>query len=67
MNNPRQIFEELLLTRWEYRYDPDFKINEKTGEYEDDLVIKGYCCEFCGDSDPDRNAKGQNVSIDFYW
>lgn len=30
-------------------------------------VIKGYCCEFCGDSDPDRNAKGQNVSVDFYW
>jgi hypothetical protein len=30
-------------------------------------VIKGFCCEFCGDSDPDRNAKGQNVSVDFYW
>ena len=30
-------------------------------------VIKGYCCEFCGDSDPDRNAKGQNVSVDFCW
>ena len=30
-------------------------------------VIKGFCCEFCGDSDPDRNPKGQNVSADFYW
>jgi len=30
-------------------------------------VIDGYCCTFCMDSDPNRNAKGQNVSIDFWW
>lgn len=38
LNKSRQIFEELLLTRWEYHCDPDFEINEDTGEYEDELV-----------------------------
>ena len=38
LNKSRQIFEELLLSRWEYRCDPDFEINENTGEYEDELV-----------------------------
>lgn len=38
VNKSRQIFEELLLTRWEYIQDPDFEINEDTGEYEDELV-----------------------------
>ena len=37
-NQSRQIFEELLLTRWHYHNDPHFEINETTGEYEDELV-----------------------------
>jgi len=38
LNQSRQVFEELLLTRWEYIQDPDFEINADTGEYEDELV-----------------------------
>lgn len=38
MSEGRAMFEGLLLTRWEYVNDPDFEINEDTGEYEDELV-----------------------------
>lgn len=38
LNESRQIFEELLLARQEYHNDPDFEIDESTGEYEDELV-----------------------------
>lgn len=30
-------------------------------------VMKGYCCNFCKDSDPDRDKKGNIVSDNFYW
>ena len=30
-------------------------------------VIDGYRCEFCGDSNPNYNIKGLNVSEGFVW